>query len=293
LRGRVAIVTGGGRGIGAAVARKLAEEGAFVVVNDLGTGLDGTGADVSLASKVVDEITTAGGTAIADTGDVSDFDSSGSLIQTAIDIFGKLDILVNVAGILRNNTIVDTGIDEWDAVIRVHLRGTFSTSHHAAVYWQGLGDSTAAHRLINFTSRSGILGHPGQANYAAAKMGVIGLTFSCANALSRYGVTSNAIAPTAITRMWDSVPNPDLGEEKAPTDVATVVASLARKDSSWCNGRIIGASGRSVMLYSTPAVISRLVATDHWDTDGLSEAMRVNFGDISSEIGSTEWHKIS
>lgn len=187
LDGRVAVVTGSGRGIGAGIAKLFAAEAAKVVVNDLGAS-----ADVGPAQQVVDEITANGGEA-------------GELVHSAIDAFGKLDILVNVAGILRDRMLVNMTPEEWHAVLNVHLTGTFNTSKHAAVHWRehrGEGQ----YRLINFTSAAGLFGSPGQPNYAAAKLGIVGFTLSCANALNRYGVTSNAIAPAAATRMTMSPP---------------------------------------------------------------------------------------
>ena len=199
--GRVAIVTGAGRGIGAGVAKMLAREGAKVVVNDFGGAVDGTGGDSGPAEEVVQEIKAAGGEAVANTADVSDFDQSEALVRQAIDTYGRLDVLVNVAGILRDRMIFNLSWEDWDAVIQVHMGGTFNTSRHAAAYWRELRNPDGHFRIINFTSGSGLHGAPGQPNYAAAKMGIVGLTYSCAHALQRYGVTSNAISPSAATRM--------------------------------------------------------------------------------------------
>ncbi len=204
--GRVAIVTGAGRGIGAGVAKMLAREGAKVVVNDFGGAVDGTGGDSGPAEEVVQEIKAAGGEAVANTADVSDFDQSEALVRQAIDTYGRLDVLVNVAGILRDRMIFNLSWEDWDAVIQVHMGGTFNTSRHAAAYWRELRNPDGHFRIINFTSGSGLHGAPGQPNYAAAKMGIVGLTYSCAHALQRYGVTSNAISPSAATRMGATVP---------------------------------------------------------------------------------------
>src|SRR5215467_9009738 len=206
LDGRVAIVTGAGRGIGRSAALLLASEGASVVVNDLGGAMDGTGRDAGPAQQVVDEIASAGGKAVASGADVSDHAAAEELVKTAIGEFGRLDVLVNVAGILRDRMIFNMSEQEWDDVIRVHLKGSFNTSKFASAYWRSLRDETAQHRIINFTSVSGLHGAPGQPNYAAAKMGIVGLTWSCANALGKYGVTANAISPGAQTRMIDSIP---------------------------------------------------------------------------------------
>src|SRR6201993_1360283 len=206
LDGRVAIVTGAGRGIGRSTAVLLAREGASVVVNDLGGAVDGSGSDTGPAHDVVSEITSTGGKAIASGADVSDHAAAENLIKSAIAEFGRLDVLVNVAGILRDRMIFNMSEQEWDDVIRVHLKGTFNTSKFAAAHWRSLREETAQNRIINFPSVSGLHGAPGQPNYAAAKMGIVGLTMSCANSLAKYGVTVNVISPGAATRMTDSVP---------------------------------------------------------------------------------------
>ena len=206
LDGRVAIVTGAGRGIGRSVARLLASQGASVVVNDLGSAVDGSGHDSGPAHDVVAEIAEAGGKAVANGADISVFAAAENLVQTAIEEFGRLDILVNVAGILRDRMVFNMTEQEWDDVIRVHMKGTFNTTRFASAHWRSLRDETAQNRIINFTSVSGLHGAPGQPNYAAAKMGIVGLTWSSARALGKYGVTVNAISPGAATRMTDSVP---------------------------------------------------------------------------------------
>src|SRR5580658_9401992 len=190
LDGRVAVVTGAGRGIGRSVATLLAAEGAAVLVNDLGAALDGSGSDTGPADQVVAEITGAGGKAAASGADVCDHDAARELIESAVDQFGRLDVLVNTAGILRDRMIFNMSEQEWDDVIRVHLRGTFNTTKFAAAHWRALHDESAQNRIINFTSVSGLHGAPGQPNYAAAKMGIVGLTYSAANSLAKYGVTA-------------------------------------------------------------------------------------------------------
>jgi len=185
LDGRVAIVTGAGRGIGRSVATLLASEGASVVVNDLGAAVDGSGRDSGPAHDVVAEITEAGGKAVANGADISVFAAAENLIQTAIEEFGRLDILVNVAGILRDRMVFNMTEQEWDDVIRVHMKGTFNTTRFASAHWRSLRDSSAQNRIVNFTSVSGLHGAPGQPNYAAAKMGIVGLTWSSARALAR------------------------------------------------------------------------------------------------------------
>jgi NAD(P)-dependent dehydrogenase (short-subunit alcohol dehydrogenase family) len=272
LDGRVAIVTGSGRGIGAGVARLLAREGASVIVNDLGVALDGSNPDSTPAQQNVNAIKAAGGQAAANTDDISDFNSAERLIRQAIDTFGKLDIVVNVAGILRDRMLFNMSEQEWDAVIRVHLRGTFNTARHASAYWREQRNPQGHFRLINFTSVSGLHGAPGQPNYAAAKMGIVGLTYSCANALARYGVTANAISPGAATRMTESVPeerrrSPQEGDERAPENVAPAVAFLASEASDWCTGQVISARGYEIGLYNKPQLLSNIVGTGPWDRD--------------------------
>src|ERR1039457_6656843 len=206
LDGRVAIVTGAGRGIGAGVARLLAREGARVVVNDLGGALDGTGADTAPAAQVVDQIKQSGGEATVNGDDVAEHHAAQAIVNQAIDTYGRLDVLVNVAGILRDRMVFNMSEEDRDAVIRVHLKGTFNTAHYAAAYWRGQRDTNGHFPLINFTSGSGLHGAPGPPNYPAATKGIVGFTYSCANALRPYGVTANAISPGTATPMTESVP---------------------------------------------------------------------------------------
>src|SRR5829696_6893521 len=201
LDGKVAVVTGAGRGIGRAVAHLMGKEGAAVVVNDLGTGLGGEGQDESVAAQVVREIEGFGGRAAANTASVADYDAAGAMIQQAVDTFGRIDIVVNVAGILRDRMIFNMSEDEWDIVSAVHLNGTFNTVRHASAIFR----QQRSGRIINFSSVSAF-GSPGQPNYGAAKYGILGFTAVLANSLSRYNVTSNAILPYATTRMIDSTP---------------------------------------------------------------------------------------
>ena len=285
LDGRVAIVTGAGRGIGRSVARLLAGEGASVVVNDLGSAVDGSGHDSGPAHDVVAEIAEAGGKAVANGADISVFAAAENLVQTAIEEFGRLDILVNVAGILRDRMVFNMTEQEWDDVIRVHLKGTFNTTRFASAHWRSLRDESAQNRIINFTSVSGLHGAPGQPNYAAAKMGIVGLTWSSARALGKYGVTVNAISPGAATRMTDSVPTdrrrtrPEV-DEWSPDNVAPIVAYLASDRSGWITGRIIHSSGYEVSLYSNPEPVVRIVGTGPWQPDALAEQVERSFGPL-------------
>lgn len=260
LDGRKIIVTGAGRGVGAAVARLCAAEGAAVVVNDLGTALDGTGADSTPANDLVGEITSDGGRAIAHPGDVSDTEQAEDLVATAIRAFGGLDVLINVAGIVRDRMVFNMSPEEWDAVVRVHLRGTFNTTRAASRHWRG--ERAGNYRLINTTSIAGLYGAPGQPNYAAAKLGVVGFTYSCANALRRYGVTANALSPGALTRITGDAPDvPDRAVLTAE-NVAPAVAYVASVESGWLTGQVFGAQGRSITLFDRPQVIREIVTTD-------------------------------
>jgi NAD(P)-dependent dehydrogenase (short-subunit alcohol dehydrogenase family) len=285
LDGRVAIITGAGRGIGRSVARLLASEGASVVVNDLGSAVDGSGNDAGPAHDVVAEIAEAGGKAVANGADISVFAAAENLVQTAIEEFGRLDILVNVAGILRDRMVFNMTEQEWDDVIRVHMKGTFNTTRFASAHWRSLRDSMAQNRIINFTSVSGLHGAPGQPNYAAAKMGIVGLTWSSARALGKYGVTVNAISPGAATRMTDSVPTerrrtrPEV-DEWSPDNVAPIVAYLASERSGWITGRIIHSSGYEVSLYSNPEPVVRIIGTGPWQPDALAEQVERSFGPL-------------
>lgn len=289
LKDRVAIVTGAGRGIGASIARLMASEGAAVVVNDLGGSVDGEGADDAPAREVVREIEAAGGRAVANFDDVSDYDASEQIIRTALNEYGQLDILCNVAGILRDRMIFNMTEAEWDAVIAVHLKGTFNTSKYASIHWRQ--ERKGDYRLINFTSVSGLSGAPGQPNYAAAKLGIVGLTYSCANALGRYGVTSNAISPGAATRMGDTIPpdrrrqlnaaqqqaEADRQREMSPDNVAPPVVYLASTESGWINGQVIGASGYQVQLFNTPEAIRQIQGKEPWTVDDMFQRMPATF----------------
>ena len=247
--GRVAIVTGGGRGIGREYCLMLAAEGAKVVVNDLGGSRDGSGADIGPAHDVVAEIKAMGGEAVANGADVSNWDQAKGMIDQAVSTFGKLDVLINNAGILRDRMLVNMTEAEWDAVIQVHLKGTFAPAHHAAVYWRErnkeTGESCNA-RLINTSSVSGIYGNVGQTNYGAAKMGIAAFTIISSRELRRYGVTVNAIAPGALTRLTEDLGGPITEERRRSGDpkwVAPIAVWLASEESSEVSGRMFEASG--------------------------------------------------
>ncbi len=286
LDGRVAIVTGAGRGIGRSVAIRMASQGATVVVADLGVAVDGSGSDDGPAGETVSLIEKAGGKAVANTGDIADWGAAEQLVSSTIETYGQLDVLVNVAGILRDRMVFNMTEDEWDAVVRVHMKGTFNTIRFASAHWRSLRDETAQNRIINFTSGSGLHGAPGQPNYAAAKMGIVGLTYSAANSLGRYGVTANAISPGASTRMTDSIPTERQrvrfvkGDERSPDNVAPIVAYLASAESGWINGQVIRSMGYEVSLYNIPQPISTIVGTEPWEQEELNEQVERAFGPI-------------
>jgi len=251
LDGRICIVTGAGRGIGRQHALSLAAEGGMVVVNDLGGARDGTGSDAGPAQEVVDEITAAGGSAVANTDDVSTWAGAQRLIATAIDTFGGLDVLVNNAGILRDRMLFSMTEEEWDAVIKVHLKGTFGPSRFASEYWRNRSKEgkTNDARIINTTSVSGIYANPGQTNYGAAKGGIAAFTLIAAQELARYGVTVNAVAPGALTRLTADL---DMSDEMKsrydPAWVAAVVTWLASPSSADITGQVIESSGVSLAV---------------------------------------------
>ncbi len=289
LEGKVAIVTGAGRGIGRGIAHLLSAQGASVVVNDLGVSLDGEGVDSGPAATVVQEITEAGGKAVANTDSVTDYEAAEAMVQQAVDNFGKLDILVNVAGILRDRMIFNMSEEEWDAVINVHLKGTFNMSKWAAVHFR---ERREGGRIISMSSNSAI-GAPGQPNYAAAKAGISGLTLVLANSLARYGVTANAILPSGSTRMIDSIPRAveavkdtgklpselAIGTEKDPDNVAPLVAFLASDDSQEVTGHIFGSFGYNMVLMSQPKVIKQLRSDHRWTVKELAKIIPEAFGD--------------
>jgi NAD(P)-dependent dehydrogenase (short-subunit alcohol dehydrogenase family) len=244
--GRVAVVTGAGRGIGRAYALMLAEHGAKVVVNDVGGARDGTGGDVGPAQQVVDEIVAARGDAVANTDDISSWAGAQGVISRALDSFGRLDVLVNNAGILRDRMVFSMSEDEWDAVIKVHLKGTFATVRFAAEHWRErakAGEQNDA-RIINTTSVAGIYANAGQTNYGAAKAGIAAFTQIAAQELGRYGVTVNAIAPGALTRLTEDLGLPDdVTSRFEPRWVAPVVTWLASPLSADITGQVIESSG--------------------------------------------------
>ncbi len=254
--GRVAIVTGAGRGIGREHALMLASEGAAVLVNDLGASPAGEGSDAGPANEVVAEIEALGGQAVVNGADVTNFEESGAMVAQAIDAFGRLDILVNNAGILRDRMVFSMTEAEWDAVVGVHLKGHFCPTRHAAAYWRGqskAGNAVDA-RVINTASPSGLYGNVGQANYGAAKAGIAGFTLVCALELGRLGVTANCLAPTAITRLVAPVMggeeniSDDLRARLSPRWVATVATWLASPAAKHVTGRVFDVRGDTIAI---------------------------------------------
>jgi NAD(P)-dependent dehydrogenase (short-subunit alcohol dehydrogenase family) len=285
LDGRVAIVTGAGRGLGREYARLFAAEGARVVVNDVGSDLDGAGRDRSAAETVVEEIRAAGGEAVANTDDVADWAGGARLVEETVAHFGRLDVVVNNAGILRDRTVVNMTEDEWDSVVRVHLRGHFVVLHWAAAYWRTRAKANDPLRasVVNTTSTSGLLGNPGQANYGAAKAGIAALTVIAAQELARYGVRVNAVAPAARTRMTETTPGlSELVKSPtgtgafdvwAPENVAPAVAWLAMEETT-VTGRVFFVQGGKVQLFQ-PWMLGPAVECDRrWGIEELAEAMK-------------------
>ncbi|MBY0277592.1 SDR family oxidoreductase [Candidatus Binatia bacterium] len=283
LEGKVAVVTGSGRGIGRGIAILLAEQGASVVVNDLGCSVDGAGQTAQQADEVVNEIKAAGGKAVANYDSVSEFASAKNIIDTAVKSFGRLDILVNVAGILRDRMIFNMSEAEWDAVIATHLKGTWNCTRHAA----GILREQKSGRIISFTSTSGLYGNPGQANYGAAKDGIAGMTRVVARELGKYGITVNAIAPVAQTRMIASVPRDKQQAAQAsrgivtpkasaastigePDDVAPMVAYLATDAAAGVNGQTFLVNGGLIARVSDPAPARTIVKRTRWEPEELA-----------------------
>jgi NAD(P)-dependent dehydrogenase (short-subunit alcohol dehydrogenase family) len=255
--GRVVIVTGAGRGLGRAHALAFAAEGARVVVNDVGAALDGSGGSAGPAAEVVAEIRAAGGEAVADGEDVADWAGAARLVAHAVGEFGRLDVLVNNAGILRDRMVVSLDEGEWDAVLRVHLKGHAATLHHAAAHWRALGKAgePVDARVVNTSSGAGLLGSVGQGSYSTAKAGILGLTMVAAAELARYGVTVNAIAPAARTRMTerafaDAMTAPEQGafDAMAPENVSPLVVWLGSTESREVTGRVFEVDGGRIVV---------------------------------------------
>jgi NAD(P)-dependent dehydrogenase (short-subunit alcohol dehydrogenase family) len=281
LDGRVAIITGAGRGIGREHALLFAREGAKVVVNDLGGGAHGEGADRGPAQEVVDEIRALGGEAVANTDSCSDWDGAQRMVEQAVDAFGDLHVLVNNAGILRDRVLVNMSEAEWDAVINVHLKGHFCPTRHAAAYWreQSKAGKDVKASIINTSSVSGLLGNPGQANYGAAKAGIASFTMICAMELGRYGVRANCLAPNARTRLTLETPGlEDVVKPPAegfdvwnPANNSPLVAWLAT-EACTVNGGVFLMFGDRVGLFQQWTVGEILKSENGWTIEKLAEA---------------------
>ncbi len=286
--GRVAIVTGAARGVGREHALALANHGAKVIVNDLGAAVDGTGADRGPAQKVVDEIKAMGGEAEVNGDDVSSFNGAKNMVDQAVSSFGKLDIVVNNAGILRDRMLVNMTEEEWDAVIQVHLKGTFAPSRHAAAYWRQLSKDTGdkVHgRIINTSSTSGIYGNVGQTNYGAAKAGIAAFTIIAARELGRIGVTVNAVSPTAYTRMTDNLreySKEDI-EVRDPSWVSPTVVYLSSLEAGDITGRVIQAGSGRVAVCEGWRRGAEIKQTK--DVEALGVAIRDMIGRVRKNSG--------
>jgi NAD(P)-dependent dehydrogenase (short-subunit alcohol dehydrogenase family) len=291
LDGKVAIVTGAGRGIGRAEALLLASEGAKVVVNDVGASLQGVGDDKHPAEEVVELIKAGGSDGVVNASDVSSWEGAEALVRQAVDTFGSLDIVVNNAGILRDKMSFNMGESDWDDVIRVHLKGHFATCHHAAVYWRGrakAGEDVTG-RIINTSSEAGLFGNAGQANYSAAKAGIASLTWALARELERYGITVNSISPRARTRMTEGIfteMNADgSGFDKFdPSNIAQLVGFLASDEAADVTGQNFIVFGGDIWATGGFHPVGELHRDSAWTPKELIDAKGDLFKGVSSGV---------
>ena len=285
LAGKVAIVTGAGRGIGRAHALALAEAGAKLVVNDLGAAVSGEGSDETPAQQVVREIEVAGGEAVANGENVADFAGAGRMVDQAIERFGRLDILINNAGILRDRMLVNMTEDEWDAVIAVHLKGHFAPTRHAAAHWRERSKEGAEvrGRVINTSSPSGVFGNVGQTNYGAAKAGIAGFTIIAAQELQRYGVTVNCLAPNARTRMtedtFDMSAPEDGFDPLDPANMSPLVVALCADEAQDITGQVFHVWGGAINALQGWTAGELFASDERWEADALLGALVERFPD--------------
>ncbi len=293
LAGKVAIVTGSGRGIGKDIALLLAREGAKVVVNDLGGEADGKGNDQKVADNVVKEIKELGGEAAANYDSVADYEAAARIVDTSVEQCGRIDIVVNNAGILRDRMLFKMSEEEWDTVIAVHLKGTFNMTRAAAPIFK----EQKSGRFINFTSTSGLIGNIGQANYAAAKMGIAGLTKITALDMERYNVTANSIAPFAWSRLIGSIPTDSEKEKErvdklkqlSPAHIAPLVAFLSSDEAFDISGQIFGVRGKEIIVFSQPRPIRSIYNAEGWSMESLSnvaDSLKTSFTplEVSADV---------
>jgi NAD(P)-dependent dehydrogenase (short-subunit alcohol dehydrogenase family) len=292
LDGKVAIVTGAGRGIGREHALALARAGAKVVVNDLGAALSGEGHDDTPAQQVVQEIEALGGDAVANAENVADFAAAERMVQQALERFGRLDILVNNAGILRDRMLVNMSEAEWDAVINVHLKGHFAPSRHAAAHWRELSKAgeEVRGRIVNTSSPSGVFGNIGQANYGAAKAGIAAFTIIAAQELHRYGVTVNCLAPNARTRMTEETfdmgaPDDEAFDPLDPANMSPVVVALCADEAQHITGQVFHVWGSAVNALQGWTAGELFETEGRWDADALLQQIVERFPDGTSPPG--------
>jgi NAD(P)-dependent dehydrogenase (short-subunit alcohol dehydrogenase family) len=300
LEGKVALITGGGRGVGRAIAIAMAQAGAKVVVNDLGATLDGQASGEQPANEVVDTIAKAGGEAIVDGGSVADWNAAHKMAQAAVDQFGRIDIVVNNAGILRDAMFHRMSEAEFDQVIAVHLKGAFNVSRAAATHFKAQGSGV----FVHISSTSGLIGNLGQANYSAAKLGIAALSKSIAMDLAKFGVRSNAVAPFAWTRMIDSIPNETPEQRKrvdglkklVPEKVAPFVVALCADGARDVTGQIFGVRNNEIYLFSQPRPIRSAHCGEGWTPESVLETalpmMRADFYALDRSADVFTWDPV-
>jgi len=284
LEGKVAVVTGSGRGIGRGIALALAREGASLIVNDVGASLDGRGSDQDPAAQVCREIAGFGGKAVPNYDSVSEYDSAKRIVETALQSFGRIDIVVNNAGIVRDRSIMKMTEEDFDAVLAVHLKGSFNCGAHAIPHMreQSFG------RIINITSSAGLRGNFGQTNYSAAKAALMGITFTWSIELAKYGITVNALAPSGMTRMVGSMPgmeNRPVAPEMNPDLNGAMVAYLASDRAAHVNGQVFGRRGFAFTIFQTPRPIASMYKDGGWTPSEIADQFDGSLGEHLQQIG--------